>query len=98
MVEAEECLRWGLISHLVPREEVLPKALSVARDLASKPPVAFRLTKRRLREATQASYDETIEAAVKIQAEAFASGEPQRVAAEFKARRAARRDQTKNEG
>lgn len=91
MVPAEECLDWGLIDYLVPAGEVMPKALAVARELAAKPGQAFRLSKQRMRSLTQPGYDATIEAAVAIQAEAFASGEPQRVAADFLARRAARK-------
>lgn len=90
MVPADECLEWGLIDHLVPPEQVMPKALAIAREMAAKPAAAFAASKRRMRSLTQAAYDETVAAASRIQAEAFASGEPQRIAAEFMARRAAK--------
>ena len=89
MVPADECLEWGLIDYLVPAEEVMPKALAVARELAAKPRLAFAASKQRMRALTQPGYDETIEAATRIQPQAYASGEPQRIAAAFLARRAA---------
>lgn len=91
MIEAEEARAWGLIDHLVPAGEVMPTALRVARELAAKPPMAFRASKANLRRLSQADYDATIEAAVRIQTEAFRTGEPQRVAAEFLAARAKRK-------
>src|SRR5690606_36389809 len=84
---AAECLEWGLVDHVVPREGVMAKALEIARDLASKPALALRLSKQRMRELTQPEYDATVAAAMRIQPEAFRSGEPQRVSEAFLARR-----------
>jgi len=86
-VPAAECLEWGLVDHVVPREGVMAKALEIARDLASKPTLALRLSKQRMRELTQPEDDATVAAAMRIQPEAFRSGEPQRVAEAFLARR-----------
>lgn len=91
MVPAEECLEWGLIDYLVPAEEVMPKALAVARELAAKPRAAYAGSKQRMRALTQPGYDATVAAATRIQAQAFASGEPQRITTEFLARRSARK-------
>jgi enoyl-CoA hydratase/carnithine racemase len=55
----------------------------VAEELAAKPPLAFRLNKQRFCAATQASFDETFEAARLIHRQAFDSGEPQRVMQQF---------------
>jgi enoyl-CoA hydratase/carnithine racemase len=79
MVPAEECHRLGLLHHLVPREEVLPRALAMAAELAAKPKLAYRLNKARIREATQAGFEDTFRAARRIHRESFADGEPQRV-------------------
>ena len=62
MMDADECHRVGLIHHLVAREQVLPKALEVARDLAGKSPVAMRLNKRRFRELSEAGFLDALEA------------------------------------
>jgi enoyl-CoA hydratase/carnithine racemase len=48
MVTGEEAERIGLVSRVLPRDEVLPEALSVAHKLATGPQQAIRLTKRAL--------------------------------------------------
>jgi enoyl-CoA hydratase/carnithine racemase len=87
LMEGEECHRLGLISRLVPEAEVLPVALALAGELAAKPPVAMRLNKRRFRELTEASFHEALGAGARIQAEAYATGEPARMMEAFLARR-----------
>ena len=59
------------------------KALEVAREVAAKPPVAMMLNKRRFAEATQAGFEDAMEAGSRLQAQAFASGEPQQYMAKF---------------
>ncbi len=81
-VDAEECLRLGLLHELVPRREVLPRAVAMAAELGALPPVAMRLS-RQMRETTQAAFDDAIEAAIRMQKESYASGEPQRLAKAF---------------
>ena len=92
IMEAEEAHAIGLIHYLVPRlEDVVPKALEVAQQLASKPQVAMRLTKRRLNEMSQAAYEDALKAGGPIQAEAYATGEPQATMRQFFEERARRR-------
>ena len=91
MMEGPECHAIGLIHHLVDRKEVLPRAREVAALLASKPPIAMRLNKRRLREMTQPDFDEAFAAGAAIEAEAFAAGEPQAEMQRFFDERAARK-------
>ncbi|MGK7866289.1 enoyl-CoA hydratase/isomerase family protein [Falsiroseomonas sp. E2-1-a20] len=79
MVPAEECHRIGLLHHLVPEAEVLPRALGLAAELAAKPKLAFRLNKARIRMATQPGFEDTFRAARALHREAFTDGEPQRV-------------------
>ena len=86
-VEAEECLRYGLLHEIVAEGDLLDRALALAAELGARPPVAMRLTRRRMREVTQAAFDDAIEAAIRLQKEAYASGEPQRLAAAFLERR-----------
>ena len=69
----------GLVNYLVPRAQVLAKALEVARQLGAQPPTAVRLTKERLRELTQAQFDDILVAARTYQRRAYESGEPQRI-------------------
>jgi enoyl-CoA hydratase/carnithine racemase len=91
MMDGEECHAVGLVHYLVPQDQVMDKALEVARLLAAKPPVAMRLDKRRFREVTQPGFDEALAAGVRTQREAYASGEPQAMMARFFAERAKRR-------
>jgi len=93
MVDGEEAYRLGLLNELVPQQAVLPRALELAQELASKPPIAMKLNKRRLREITEAAFREAEEAGRRYQAEAFGSGEPQRMMEKFFAERAARKQQ-----
>ena len=48
MVTGEEAERIGLVSRVLPRDEVLPEALNVAANLAAGPQLAIRLSKRAL--------------------------------------------------
>jgi enoyl-CoA hydratase/carnithine racemase len=66
-----------VINYLVPRDEVLSKAVAVAQELTRLGATALKLTKRRFRELTQPGFDAALEAAKRIQREAYASGEPQ---------------------
>jgi 2-(1,2-epoxy-1,2-dihydrophenyl)acetyl-CoA isomerase len=50
VVSPEEARAWGLATEVVPREDVLPRALALARRLAEGPEGAIRLTRRLLRE------------------------------------------------
>ncbi|HET8747292.1 MAG TPA: enoyl-CoA hydratase/isomerase family protein [Ramlibacter sp.] len=82
LIDAQEAHALGLVHHLVAPEDVLPTAHRLARALAAQPPVAFRLTKQRFREMTQAGFDEACAAGARLQAACYAAGEPQRVLAE----------------
>ena len=83
MMDGEECCRIGLLHRLVPQKDVMKEAMKVARDLASKPPIAMRITKDRFREMTEESFQEVLKAAVRMNRESFGSGEPQSVARKF---------------
>jgi enoyl-CoA hydratase len=85
-VPAAEARRLGLVSEIVAEEQVLARAIELAQALAAKPPVAVRLTKRRVREMTQAAFDDAMDAALRAERQAFASGEPHRAAEAFMAR------------
>lgn len=91
LVSGERAHAIGLVDHLVPEAEVLPKAIAIAEELLKVPPVAMRLTKERLRALTQPGFDEATAAAVRYSLEAYATGEPQRIMKSFLAARAARK-------
>jgi enoyl-CoA hydratase/carnithine racemase len=88
LMDADECHRVGLLHHVVPAEQVMPKAMEIARELAAKPPVALRLDKQRFKEITEPGFRDAIEAGIRIQAESYASGEPARMMEAFFRKRA----------
>jgi enoyl-CoA hydratase/carnithine racemase len=87
LVESEEAQRLGLLSRIVPEDEVLEAAIGEAKTLTEQPVNAFRLTKMRLRQMTQAAFDNAFEAAAPLQRAAYESGEPQKIMAHFLERR-----------
>lgn len=91
LMEAEEATAVGLIHRIVAAEEVLDTADEVGRELAAQPPNSFRMTKQRIRDRIWPGLEESFRTALIIDEEAWSSGEPQRVAAEFFEERARRR-------
>lgn len=91
MLGAEECLRLGLLSRVVPRERVMEEAMELAGQLAAKPPIAMRLNRQRFRELTSAGFHDALSAGIRIQREAYASGEPARMMELFLKRRSIRK-------
>ena len=91
LMDAAECVQLGLINRLVPQAQVMAETLKLAEELAGKPPVAMRLNKMRFREMTQAGFEDCLQAGIRIQREAYASGEPARMMEEFFAARAGRK-------
>ncbi|WP_262266454.1 enoyl-CoA hydratase/isomerase family protein [Microvirga yunnanensis] len=89
MMDADECHRIGVINRLVPQDKVMSESLALAELLASKPPVAMRLDRQRFREMTEEGFRDCLAAGIRIQREAYASGEPARMMEEFLARKAA---------
>jgi enoyl-CoA hydratase/carnithine racemase len=86
LISGERAHQLGLLNYLVDKEQVLEKAIDVARLLATRPAHAIRLTKERLRELTQAAFEDILAAAKSYQKRAYQSGEPQRIMKEWKKR------------
>jgi enoyl-CoA hydratase len=83
MISAMECERLGLLHRIVPEDEVLSAAITTAEMLAAKPPVAMRLNKQLIREATQAGFDNAFGVATESHHTSFSSREPQRMMDKF---------------
>lgn len=88
MLDAEEAKEFGLISRLVPEDEVQSAALALAEELGNQPPNAMRLNRQRIAEVTQATFDEAMNAGIRIQKEAYGLGEPQAEMKKFFEKRA----------
>ncbi len=67
MISAEEALRIGLVNAVVPVETYLEEAKALAREIASRPPVAVRLAK----EAVLKAFDTTIEGGLEFERKNF---------------------------
>lgn len=78
-LDAEEALRWGLVSSLHPAEELLAAAHGIVDRIAANDPLATQYTKRALR-APRAQHP-AIE--LELQAELFESPEKRRRMTEF---------------
>ncbi|PYE55866.1 enoyl-CoA hydratase-related protein [Deinococcus yavapaiensis] len=66
-LSADEALRAGLVSRVVPTERVLDEALSVARQIAARAPVAVRLAKQSVLKA----FDTTLEVGLELERHNF---------------------------
>ncbi|GEK51780.1 enoyl-CoA hydratase/isomerase family protein [Vreelandella venusta] len=79
LMNADESYALGLINRLVAADQVMAEALALGEELAGKPPVAMRLDRQRFQEITEPGFRDCLEAGVRIQGEAYASGEPARM-------------------
>lgn len=67
MISAQEALQWGLINKVVPVEYYLQEAKDLAKEIASKPPLAVRLAK----ESVLKAFDTTIEGGLEFERKNF---------------------------
>jgi enoyl-CoA hydratase/carnithine racemase len=58
----------GLVSRVVPADDLLPAALAIAQEIAANPPRALRLTKKLLREAQHGRAHDVLELSAAYQA------------------------------
>ena len=82
-VDAKECLQIGLLNKLVDSSNVLETAIEEGNRLAQQPKKAFKLTKERYREVTQQGFEDAFSAAGRFVSEAYKTGEPQTIMANF---------------
>jgi enoyl-CoA hydratase/carnithine racemase len=84
---AEEAARLGLVREIVPADQLAERARAVAGELAGKPPVAMGLNVKMFRGWVRGEMEDVRSAAVKLQSEAVASGQPQEAMRRFFDRR-----------
>jgi enoyl-CoA hydratase/carnithine racemase len=66
--DAARALELGLVSRVVPHDELMPKAMALAGRIAANPARTVRLTKRLLRESDHMSLSSSLEMAAAYQA------------------------------
>lgn len=86
-IDAKEALSIGLISKLVPGEDLMAEARKIADKIAANPPHAVRMTKRLLREAQTADLKNILEMSAAMQAAAHATADNQEAIEAFLAKR-----------
>lgn len=87
LVPADEALRIGLISKVVPDADLLPAATALAARIATHPRHAVRMTRRLLREAYRMSLGQTLELSAAYQALAHATGDHEEAVDAFLSKR-----------
>jgi enoyl-CoA hydratase len=58
VIDAEEARDIGLVSRVVPHEDLLPRSLALAREIAGNPPLAVQRLKAGLRRALDPDWDD----------------------------------------
>lgn len=74
-VDAEEALKIGLVSRIVPDEGLMNAARALAQRIAANPAHAVRMTKRLLRESSTQRLDQFLELSAAFQALAHATAD-----------------------
>jgi enoyl-CoA hydratase/carnithine racemase len=68
LIDAPTAAEWGLVSRVVPADELMSAALDLAHSIARQPPHALRLAKSLLRQGQTTSYDTLLEMSAAAQA------------------------------
>jgi len=89
-VRAQKCLEWGLCNRVVPADELLPRTLAWADELAGKAPLAMRYAKEALNAATDATLGDTISNEARLQHKCLTSADAAEGVAAFMQKRPAR--------
>ena len=89
-VDGREAERIGLVSKAVPRAEVLPEAMAIARRLADGPQLAQRFTKRALNQWLRLGGLASFDYSAALELFSFASADPAEGARAISERRAPR--------
>ena len=83
MVDADEALACGLVSKVVPHEQLMDAARELAGRIAANPPQALRMTKRLLREGQHVRLDTLLQLSASYQAMAHKSEDHAEAVAAF---------------
>ncbi len=67
VVDAETACAWGLVSEVVPDEQLMSAAEALASRICQQPPQALRMTKKLMRDGTMASFSAVMEMSAALQ-------------------------------
>ncbi|NIO43070.1 MAG: enoyl-CoA hydratase/isomerase family protein, partial [Burkholderiales bacterium] len=83
LISGQRAYEMGLLNRLVSKESVLQTAVELAQELGLRAPTAMRLTKQHFRTLTDQAFESALTVAIKLQKQAYASGEPQEAMKQF---------------
>jgi enoyl-CoA hydratase/carnithine racemase len=86
-IDAQEALRFGLVSKVVPDADLMDAARDMAQRIAANPPHAVRLTRRLMRQAYTTTLDNVLEMSASIQSVAHTTSDHKEAVASFIERR-----------
>jgi enoyl-CoA hydratase/carnithine racemase len=89
-IDAAEALRIGLVTHLVPDDELMRAALSLAGRIARNPASTLRMTKRLIREGVHSRLDTILQMSTPLQALSHHTQEHEHLVADMRAQQAAK--------
>jgi enoyl-CoA hydratase/carnithine racemase len=87
-IDADEACRFGLVSRVVPDDQLMSEARKLADRVAVNPPRIVRLAKRLLREAQHGRLSDVMELSAAFQALAHETGDHKEAVAAFTEKRA----------
>lgn len=77
MIDAQTALRFGLVNHVHPLEELAAKTMELANKIAEKAPVALQLSKEAVKFASRSNLDEGLRREVDLFAICFSTEDKQ---------------------
>jgi enoyl-CoA hydratase/carnithine racemase len=89
-INAQEALACGLVSRVVPADQLLPTARALADKIAANPGAVMRMTKRLLREGQFATLESLLELSAGYQAIAHKTADHREAVTAFIEKRAPR--------
>lgn len=88
-IDAATALEWGLVSKVVPADDLMKEAHALARRICRQPPDALRMTKRLMRDGETASLETLMELSAAFQSLAHLTADHREALAAFFEKRTA---------